>query len=108
MALILQIETSTTSCSVALSLGGKTIAVKELTERNAHASNLTLFIREVMLESGKEMSDLNAVAVSMGPGSYTGLRIGVSTAKGLCFALDIPLIGINTLHAMANGFISRC
>ena len=104
MALILQLETSTTSCSVALSFNGETIALKEVNERNAHASNLTLFIEEVMLSAGKTMPDLDAVAVSMGPGSYTGLRIGVSTAKGLCYGLDIPLIAINTLEAMAYGY----
>ena len=106
MALILQIETSTISCSVALSLDGKTIASKELAERNVHASYLTLFIEEVMAQSGRSIGDLDAVAVSMGPGSYTGLRIGVSTAKGLCYALDIPLIAINTLQAMTLGFMS--
>lgn len=103
MALILQLETSTTSCSVALSINGETIALKELNERNAHASHLTIFINDVLVECGKTMNDLSAVAVSMGPGSYTGLRIGVSTAKGLCYALDIPLIAINTLEAMAHG-----
>lgn len=104
MALILQLETSTTSCSVALSLNGQTLAIKEQEERNIHASYLTLFIHELMQTCGKQMQDLDAVAVSMGPGSYTGLRIGVSTAKGLCYALDIPLIAINTLEAMAYGF----
>lgn len=103
MALILQIETSTISCSVAVSLNGQTLAVKEIAERNAHASHLTLFINEVLASSKKTFADLNAIAVSMGPGSYTGLRIGVSTAKGLCFALDIPLIAINTLQAMVGG-----
>jgi len=102
MALILQIETSTISCSVALAENGKTIAVKEATERNIHASSITPFIQEVMKDAGKEMSQLDAVAVSKGPGSYTGLRIGVSTAKGLCYALDIPLIAIGTLKVMAS------
>ena len=96
MALILQIETSTTSCSVALSEKGKNLVFKELNERNAHASHLTLFIEEILKEAGKQTADLDAVAVSMGPGSYTGLRIGVSTAKGLCYALDIPLLGLET------------
>ncbi len=104
MALILQLETSTTSCSVALSINGETVALKEINERNAHASSLTLFIQDVMLSAGKEMNDLDAIAVSMGPGSYTGLRIGVSTAKGLCYGLDIPLIAINTLEAMTGGY----
>ena len=107
MALILQLETSTTSCSVALSFNGETIALKELNERNAHASHLSLFVKDVLAECGKTMSDLNAIAVSMGPGSYTGLRIGVSTAKGLCYALDIPLIAINTLEAMAHGLNAK-
>ena len=106
MALILQLETSTISCSVALSLDGNTIAVKELAERNIHAGYLTLFIEDVVAQCGKTLRDIDAVAVSMGPGSYTGLRIGVSTAKGLCYALDIPLIAINTLQAMTVGFMS--
>jgi len=106
MALILQLETATTSCSVALVLNGKVIACKELHERNIHASHITLFIQQVIEEAGKSLSDMDAVAVSMGPGSYTGLRIGVSTAKGLCYALDIPLIAINTLQSMTTGMIS--
>ncbi len=101
--LILLIETSTTSCSVALSQGAKIIALKEENERNIHASHITLFIDEVIKRAGKEYSNLNAIAVSKGPGSYTGLRIGVSTSKGLCYALDIPLISVNTLQSMADG-----
>lgn len=103
--LILLIETATTSCSVALSEGGKVIAVKEANERNIHASHITLFIEEVMNIAGKLYSELNAVAVSKGPGSYTGLRIGVSTAKGLCYALNIPLLSVNTLESMADGLL---
>src|SRR6476660_7112822 len=103
--LILLIETATTSCSVALSEGGKVIAVKEANERNIHASHITLFIEEVMKTANKQFSDLNAVAISKGPGSYTGLRIGVSTAKGLCYALDIPMLSVNTLEAMASGLL---
>jgi tRNA threonylcarbamoyladenosine biosynthesis protein TsaB len=106
MALILLLETATTSCSVALALDEKVIAVKELSDRNIHASHITLFVHEVIEEAGRSFSDLDAVAVSKGPGSYTGLRIGISTAKGLCYALDIPLIAINTLKSMANGMIS--
>lgn len=101
--LILLIETATSICSVALSENGNIIAVKEINERNIHASHITLFIQEVMQQAGKKYSDLDAVAISKGPGSYTGLRIGVSTAKGLCYALDIPLIGIDTVEAMASG-----
>ena len=104
--LILLIETATTTCSIALTENGNVIAVKELNESNIHASQITLFIEEVMFVAQKNYSDLQAVAVSMGPGSYTGLRIGVSTAKGLCYALDIPLIAIDTIQAMASGLIN--
>ncbi|MBB5644261.1 tRNA (adenosine(37)-N6)-threonylcarbamoyltransferase complex dimerization subunit type 1 TsaB [Pedobacter cryoconitis] len=105
MVTILQLETATQVCSAALSVNGETIAVKELAAQNIHAGSLTLFIREVMATAGLTYTDLDAVAVSKGPGSYTGLRIGVSTAKGLCFALDKPLIGIETLRMMAQGFL---
>lgn len=105
MCTILQIETATAVCSVALAVNGETIAIKEEAAKNIHASSLTLFIEEVMQASKFKYADLDAIAVSKGPGSYTGLRIGVSTAKGLCFALDKPLIGINTLKMMANGFL---
>lgn len=101
--LILLIETSTTSCSIALSEGANVIAVEEANERNIHASHITIFIKKVMKQARKDYKDLNAIAVSKGPGSYTGLRIGVSTAKGLCYALDIPLISVNTLESMAYG-----
>ena len=106
MALILQIETATQVCSAALSRDGKTIAVKELQANNIHAASLTLFIQEVMGIAGVSYPDLDAIAVSKGPGSYTGLRIGVSTAKGLCFALDKPLIAVGTLGMMAKGFLN--
>lgn len=101
--LILLLETATASCSVALSRNGEVLAVKELNERNVHASHITLLVDEVMRSSGKTYKELSAVAVSKGPGSYTGLRIGVSAAKGFCFALDIPLISVHTLEAMASG-----
>ena len=103
MVKILQIETATQVCSVALSVDGNTVAFKEETAQNIHAAKLTLFIDDVMRRAGLTYADLDAVAVSKGPGSYTGLRIGVSTAKGLCFALDKPLIAINTLRMMAKG-----
>lgn len=105
--LILLIETATTTCSVALSENGNIIAAKEVNERNVHASHITLFIQEVMQQAGRQFTDLNAVAISKGPGSYTGLRIGVSSAKGLCYALDIPLIGVDTVEAMASGLLSQ-
>lgn len=108
MALILQIETATQTCSVALAQDGVLLYVLEKTERNIHAGVITVFIEELMQKADKQFSELDAIAVSMGPGSYTGLRIGVSTAKGLCYALDIPLIAINTLEAMAAGFMTKC
>ncbi len=107
MSTILQIETATSVCSVALAVDGKTIAVKEQQAPNIHAASLTLFIEEVMQVAGLAYTDLDAIAVSKGPGSYTGLRIGVSTAKGLCFALDKPLIAINTLEMMTSGFLAH-
>jgi tRNA threonylcarbamoyladenosine biosynthesis protein TsaB len=103
--LILQLETATAMCSVALAADGEVLAVKELNERNVHASQLTIFIDEVMKTAVKSYKDLNAISVSKGPGSYTGLRIGVSTAKGLCFALGIPLISVDTLEGMASGYL---
>lgn len=105
--LILQLETATTMCSVALASNGELLALKELNERNVHASQITLFIEEVMKAAGKTYKDLDAVSVSKGPGSYTGLRIGVSTAKGLCYGLDIPLISVDTLRAMAVGLLEK-
>lgn len=107
MATILQIETATPVCSVALSKNGKTIALKEEAAQNIHASSLTLFIDTVMKMADLAYADLDAIAVSKGPGSYTGLRIGVSTVKGLCFALDKPLIAIDTLKMMAQGFLNQ-
>ena len=102
MALILNLETATSVCSVSLSEEGKTLALKENLQSRSHAESLTLLIEEVMRISGITLQEIKAVAVSMGPGSYTGLRIGVSTAKGLCLALDAALIGINTLQIMAR------
>ncbi len=107
MSYILQIETATASCSVAISLNGETIAVKEENNRNIHAGSLTVFIQECLRQANLNIKEIDAVAVSKGPGSYTGLRIGVSTAKGICYALDKPLIAINTLKAMTNGFLAH-
>ena len=103
---ILQIDTATQVCSAALSANGETMACIDIDEPNVHASRLTLLVEELMQKTGLTVNDLSAVAVSEGPGSYTGLRIGVSTAKGLCYAADLPLIGVDTLAAMANGFIT--
>ncbi len=107
MAIILLIETATKSCSVAISQNGLVLVKKEINEQNAHATSLTLFIDEVILQAKITFHQINAIAVSKGPGSYTGLRIGVSTAKGLCYALNIPLLAIDTLIAMAKGFITQ-
>lgn len=99
--LLLSLDTSTTVCSVALHRDNVLLACYELhTERTASA-RLTTLIQDVVAHTGHQMSDLDAVAVAKGPGSYTGLRIGVSTAKGLCFALNKPLLAVNTLQAMA-------
>lgn len=107
MSLILQIETSTTSCSVALARDGKVLSSKTINQRNIHAEVITVFIGEIMVDNEVAFNKLDAVAVSSGPGSYTGLRIGVSTAKGLCFSLDKPLIAVETLQAMSAGYLSR-
>jgi len=101
MALILNIETSTKVCSASLADGGKIIGLKESFEDKSHASLLTVFIEELFADLNLSANDLNAVCVSEGPGSYTGLRIGVSVAKGICYAKSIPLIAVNTLQAMA-------
>ncbi|HTK18930.1 MAG TPA: tRNA (adenosine(37)-N6)-threonylcarbamoyltransferase complex dimerization subunit type 1 TsaB [Mucilaginibacter sp.] len=107
MSLILQIETATTVCSVALSENGNVIACKEIQQRNVHAEVITLFIDEVLKAANKQYNDLSAVAVSCGPGSYTGLRIGISVTKGLCYSLDIPFIAVETLEAMTDGVIAE-
>ena len=107
MAIILQIETATKSCSVAVAQNGIILYKKAINEQNSHATALTLFIDEIITNANLTYQQIDAVAVSKGPGSYTGLRIGVSTAKGLCYALNIPLIAIDTLKAMANGFILK-
>ncbi|MFT4611835.1 MAG: tRNA threonylcarbamoyladenosine biosynthesis protein TsaB [Glaciecola sp.] len=103
MPIILSIETSTTNCSVSLSKKGETLALKEDNNANySHAESLHVFIDEVLKSANINKTDIDAIAVSKGPGSYTGLRIGVSAAKGLCYALDKPLISISTLHALAH------
>jgi tRNA threonylcarbamoyladenosine biosynthesis protein TsaB len=100
---ILCLETATRNCSVALVANGSILALREFAaEGYSHAEKLHVFIEEVLLESSVRYSDLSAVAVSKGPGSYTGLRIGVSAAKGLCYALDIKLISIDTLQVLAG------
>ncbi len=103
MALILNLETATTNCSVSLAEDGKLLALKEENSAGySHAEQLHYFIEEVMETAGKPLADLDAIAVSKGPGSYTGLRIGVSAAKGLCYALGIPLLATATLDSLAR------
>ncbi len=103
MTYILNLETATKNCSVSISQDGKTILCKEMAELGySHAEKLHVFIEECLKESKLTFNDLSAIAVSQGPGSYTGLRIGVSAAKGLCFALDLPLIAVDTLQVLAS------
>ena len=101
--MILCLETATPVCSVALNSACCTLSMRETEGQNAHSEKITNFIREVMEEAKIDYPQLDAVAVSQGPGSYTGLRIGVSTAKGICYAADLPLMAIDTLEAMAYG-----
>ena len=102
MALILSIETGTDICSVALANDGELMALRESDEGRDHAKKVALFVDELLRETGIQPSDIDAIAVGKGPGSYTGLRIGVSFAKGMCYALDIPLIAIGSLDALAE------
>lgn len=103
MAIILNIETSTTNCSVSLSKEGEILVLKEdNNNKYSHAERLHSYIDEVLIEAKIPLSNLDAISISKGPGSYTGLRIGVSAAKGLCFAIDKPLISVATLEALAH------
>ena len=103
MAIILNIETATKNCSVSLAQNGEILAIKELNNGNySHAEVLHPFIVDILKETNLNSNEIDAVAVSKGPGSYTGLRIGVSAAKGLCFAFDKPLISIKTLESLSN------
>ncbi len=102
MALILSLETATSLCSVALHRGGHLISCKQLDRPQAHAEELAVMIQETLAQGKASVRDLHAVAVSAGPGSYTGLRIGVSTAKGLCYALRLPLLAVSTLEIMVE------
>lgn len=107
MCNILNIETATDVCSVVLSRGDKILSIRESCEGRSHASLLSVFINELFVESGLQPDDLDAVAVNMGPGSYTGLRIGVSTAKGICYGINKPLIAIPGLESMCSGMINK-
>ena len=102
-SLILNIETATTNCSVSLAKDGDTIALLEEDDKNySHSERLHVYINDVLVKANVSLKEIDAVAVSKGPGSYTGLRIGVSAAKGLCFSLNIPLISVHTLEALSH------
>ena len=103
---LLHLETATAVCSVSLSGEGKPLGVKVILDGFRHAENLMFLVNELLTEQALQYADLQGVVVSNGPGSYTGLRIGLSTAKGICYALEIPLITLGTLDIMAAGFIS--
>ena len=96
------IETSTEACSVALAIDNKVVSTRYICEHKAHARILALFIDEILKENNLTAKELSAVAVSEGPGSYTGLRVGISTAKGICYGASIPLIAVGTLQILAN------
>lgn len=99
---ILHLETATKVCSVALSKNGVLVGIKETEEDGySHGENLNLFIQHVLRQEGIEIKQLSAVSLASGPGSYTGLRIGAATAKGLCYALGIPMIAIDSLTSLA-------
>lgn len=102
MALILSIETSTTVCSVAITESNNVVATEKLFLERSHSNLLTIIIQDLLKTCGLSIEEMNAIAVSEGPGSYTGLRIGVSTAKGLAYALDKPIVSVSTLKAMAH------
>ena len=107
MPLILHIETATDVCSVALANKGVLIGVLQSSDARSHATQLTVLIDQLCKQVGVELNQLNAVSVSKGPGSYTGLRIGVATAKGLCYGLDKPLISVNTLESYTSQLLAE-
>lgn len=107
MAIILNIETSTTLCSVAIANDGELICNKEINNGYTHTENLHVFINDLLIQEKIRPSQLSAVAVGSGPGSYTGLRIGVSAAKGLAYALNSPLIAVNSLQTLANSVLNQ-
>ena len=107
MAYLLHIESSSTVCSVAISNDDKLIAIKELNNGYTHAENLHVYIEQLLKEVSLQAKDLSAISVSSGPGSYTGLRIGFSAAKGLAYALQIPIITVDTLKALSAIAINK-
>lgn len=107
MGLILNIETATKTCSVALAKNGELLHFEEMHDVYSHAGKLNVFIERVLNKSNRSFQDLDAIALSIGPGSYTGLRIGLSAAKGFCYALDLPLITVSTLKSLAYAMVSQ-
>jgi len=107
MPIILNIETSTDICSVCISQDGRDLSIRETERSYSHSEVIAIFIDECIKEAGLTVKDLDAVAVSQGPGSYTALRIGAATAKGICFALSIPMIAVGTLDALKNSVIDK-
>ncbi len=107
MSTILNIETATDVCSVCISKNGETIIIKDADNEYSHTSKITILIERCFAEAGLTLKQIDAVAVSEGPGSYTSLRVGVSTAKGICYALDKPLIAINTLKSIALSTLKK-
>lgn len=107
MALILCIETATETCSVALSKDGECASELILDTAQLHSKMLTSLIRQLMFKNQIELTELSAIALGDGPGSYTGLRVGASTVKAICFALDIPMIAISSLQGLADPFRSK-
>lgn len=108
MTYILNIETSTKNCSVSISKNGVLESlIEEAPEGFEHSENLSSFIDEVLIKANINYKNLSAICIAKGPGSYTGLRIGVSTAKGLCYALDIPLLSVSTTEVLANTYLSN-
>lgn len=107
LAYLLHIESTSTVCSIAISKDAELLALKELNNGYTHAENLHVFIEQLLIETSLSSKDLNAISISSGPGSYTGLRIGFSAAKGLAYALQIPLITIDTLKALSNTVIQK-
>lgn len=103
MALILSIETATSVCSVSLHKDGELLGMQELHLQKSHSGYLAVLIKDILHFANYSFKDIEVIALSKGPGSYTGLRIGAATAKGLCYALDVPLLSVNTLEAMALG-----
>ncbi len=102
MALILHFETSGPYCSVAIARDGRQLSLVEHPEQNVHAQQITIIMDQALAVAGVQLNDIEAIAISEGPGSYTGLRVSASAAKGICYGLDVPMIAISTLQSLAD------